>query len=165
MYVDILLLAELTTGPKHGYEIKKNIQNRLGNNFELNHNMLYPTLRRFENMGAIMKNVQKQVGKPNRNMYNITETGEEIFYEMLREFPEKIATNNTEVLVRITLFDKLDYEARIEILTTRQNVLQKQLTAIQSLDVVSPFITEVVEFTKSRIEHELRWITSLMKKI
>lgn len=55
MYVDILLLAELTTGPKHGYEIKKNIQNRLGNNFELNHNMLYPTLRRFENMGAIMK--------------------------------------------------------------------------------------------------------------
>ncbi|MGG1344964.1 PadR family transcriptional regulator, partial [Bacillus toyonensis] len=69
------------------------------------------------------------------------------------------------VLVRIALFDKLDYEARIEILTTRQNVLQKQLTAIQSLDVVSPFITEVVEFTKSRIEHELRWITSLMKKI
>ena len=165
MYVDILLLAELTTGPKHGYEIKKNIQNRLGNNFELNHNMLYPTLRRFENMGAIMKNVQKQVGKPNRNMYNITETGEEIFYEMLREFPEKIATNNAEVLVRIALFDKLDYEARIEILTTRQNVLQKQLTAIQSLDVVSPFITEVVEFTKSRIEHELCWITSLMKKI
>lgn len=23
MYVDILLLAELTTGPKHGYEIQK----------------------------------------------------------------------------------------------------------------------------------------------
>ncbi|QWU45390.1 PadR family transcriptional regulator [Bacillus sp. NP247] len=35
MYVDILLLAELTSGPKHGYEIKKNIQNRLGENFEL----------------------------------------------------------------------------------------------------------------------------------
>lgn len=44
MYVDILLLAELTTGPKHGYEIKKNVQNRLGENFELNHNTLYPTL-------------------------------------------------------------------------------------------------------------------------
>ena len=55
MYVDILLLAELTTGPKHGYEIK-NVQNRLGENFELNHNMLYPALRRFENMGAITKN-------------------------------------------------------------------------------------------------------------
>ena len=55
MYVDILLLAELTSGPKYGYEIKKNIQNRLGENFELNHNMLYPSLRRFENMGAITK--------------------------------------------------------------------------------------------------------------
>ena len=126
MYVDILLLAELTTGPKHGYEIKKNVQNRLG---------------------------------------EITETGEEIFSEMLREFPEKLATNNTEFLVRIALFEKLDYEDRKEILTVRQNVLHNQLTAIQSLDVTSSFITEVIEFSKSRIEHELSWITSLMKKI
>ncbi|OKA29792.1 PadR family transcriptional regulator [Bacillus cereus] len=165
MYVDILLLAELTSGPKYGYEIKKNIQNRLGENFELNHNMLYPSLRRFENMGAITKKVHTQVGKPNRNMYDITETGEEIFSEMLREFPEKLATNNIEFLVRIALFEKLDYEARKEVLTIRQDILHKQLTAIQSLDTNSPFITEVIEFSKSRIEHELLWITSLMKKI
>ncbi|HDR7607455.1 hypothetical protein S2E19_02496 [Bacillus mycoides] len=116
-------------------------------------------------MGAITKKIHKQVGKPNRNMYDITETGEEIFSEMLREFPEKIATNNAEFLVRIALFEKLDYEARKEILTIRQDVLHKQLTAIQSLHVSSPFITEVIEFSKSRIEHELLWIASLMKKI
>lgn len=165
MYVDILLLAELTSGPKYGYEIKKNIQNRLGENFELNHNMLYPSLRRFENMGAITKKVHTQVGKPNRNMYDITETGEEIFSEMLREFPEKLATNNIEFLVRIALFEKLDYKSRKEVLTIRQDILHKQLTAIQSLDASSFFITEVIEFSKSRIEHELLWITSLMKKI
>ncbi|WOA60048.1 PadR family transcriptional regulator [Bacillus mycoides] len=129
------------------------------------HNTLYPALRRFENMEAIIKQIHKQVGKPNRNMYDITETGEEIFYEMLREFPEKIATNNAEFLVRIALFEKLDYEARKEILTIRQDVLHKQLTAIQSLHVSSSFITEVIEFSKSRIEHELLWIASLMKKI
>ncbi|MFJ1104497.1 PadR family transcriptional regulator [Bacillus sp. GX] len=129
------------------------------------HNTLYPALRRFENMGAIIKQIHKQVGKPDRNMYDITETGEEIFYEMLREFPEKIATNNAEFLVRIALFEKLDYEARKEILTIRQAALHKQLTAIQSLHVSSFFITEVIEFSKSRIEYELLWITSLMKKI
>ncbi|MFV8517155.1 PadR family transcriptional regulator [Bacillus sp. SBS7] len=129
------------------------------------HNTLYPALRLFENMGAIIKQIHTQVGKPNRNMYDITETGEEIFYEMLREFPEKLATNNDEFLVRIALFEKLDYEARKEILTIRQDVLHKQLTVIQSLHVSSFFITEVIEFSKSRIEHELLWITSLMKKI
>ncbi|MED1411077.1 MULTISPECIES: PadR family transcriptional regulator [Bacillus] len=165
MYVDILLLAELTTGPKHGYEIKKNIQNRLGENFELNHNMLYPALRRFEDMGAITKEIHEQVRKPNRNIYEITETGEEIFYELLRDFPEKIAVNNAEFLVRIALFEKLDYQARKEILTMRHDVLHKQLISIQSLDGVAPFITEVVEFSRSRIEHELNWILSLMKKI
>ncbi|PDZ45429.1 PadR family transcriptional regulator [Bacillus wiedmannii] len=131
----------------------------------MNPNTLYPALRRFENMGAIIKQIHKQVGKPNRNMYDITETGEEIFSEMLREFPEKLATNNAEFLVRIALFEKLDYEARREILTIRQAALHKQLTAIESLDISSFFITEVIEFSKSRIEHELLWITSLMKKI
>ncbi|HDR7671458.1 TPA: PadR family transcriptional regulator [Bacillus wiedmannii] len=98
-------------------------------------------------------------------MYDITETGEEIFSEMLREFFEKIATNNTEFLVRIALFEKLDYDGKKEILTIRQDVLHKQPTAIQSLHVSSSFITEVIAFSKSRIEHELLWITSLMKKI
>ena len=54
MYVDILLLAELTTNQNMDMK-SKNVQNRLGENFELNHNMLYPALRRFENMGAITK--------------------------------------------------------------------------------------------------------------
>ncbi|MBO1580692.1 PadR family transcriptional regulator [Bacillus sp. XF8] len=165
MYVDILLLAELTSGPKYGYEIKKNIQNRLGENFELNHNMLYPTLRRFEDMGAITKKIHQQIGKPNRNIYALTPTGEEIFYEMMREFPEKLAANDAEFLVRVALFEKLDYEARKEVLMTRQNVLYTQLSSIQSLAETSLFISEVVQHSKSRIEHELAWITSLMKKI
>ena len=40
-------------------------------------------------------------------MYDITETGEEIFSEMLREFPERLATNNIEFLVRIALLKSL----------------------------------------------------------
>ena len=165
MYVDILLLAELTSGPKYGYEIKKNIQNRLGENFDLNHNTLYPALRRFEDMGAITKKIQQQVGKPNRNIYELTDVGEEILSEMMREFPEKLAANHAEFLVRISLFEKLDYEDRKEILTTRYNLLNKQLTSMKSVNIVSPFPSEVVQYSTSRIEHELEWISSLMKKI
>ena len=55
---------------------------------------------------------------------------------MLREFPEKLATNNIEFLVRIALFEKLDYEARKEVLTIRQDILHKQLTTTQSLMLV-----------------------------
>lgn len=165
MYVDILLLDELTSGPKYGYEIKKNIQNRLGENFDLNHNTLYPALRRFEDMGAITKRIQQQVGKPNRNIYELTDVGEEILSEMMREFPEKLAANHAEFLVRISLFEKLDYEDRKEILTTRYNLLNKQLTSMKSVNIVSPFPSEVVQYSTSRIEHELEWISSLMKKI
>ena len=84
-------------------------------------------------------------------MYDITETGEEIFSEMLRDFPEKLATNNAEFLVRIALFEKLDYEARKEILTIRQNVLHNQLTAIQSLEVTSSLLLKSLNL----VNHEL----------
>ncbi len=47
MYAEILILGELMSGPKHGYEIKRNIQNALGDEFEINNNLLYPALRRF----------------------------------------------------------------------------------------------------------------------
>ncbi len=165
MYVDILLLAELTTGPKHGYEIKKNVQNRLGENFELNHNMLYPALRRFENMGAITKKIHKQVGKtkPKYVRYNRNRR-RNFFLKCYESFPKNLRQTIQNFLFVLRYLKKLDYEDRKEILTVRQNVLYNQLTAIQSLDVTSSFITEVIEFSKSRIEHELSWITSLMKK-
>ncbi len=63
---------------------------------------------------------------------------------MLREFPEKIATNNAEFLVRIALFEKIITKLE-KILTIRQDYIHKQLTAIQSLHVSSSFITEVID--------------------
>ena len=97
-------------------------------------------------------------------MYEITETGEEIFLKCCASFP-KTRDKQYRISCSYRAFEKLDYEARKEVLTIRQDILHKQLTAIQSLDASSPFITEVIEFSKSRIKHELLWITSLMKKI
>ena len=63
MYAEILILGELMSGPKHGYEIKRNIQNALGDEFEINNNLLYPALRRFVEMGAISKEVIQSEGR------------------------------------------------------------------------------------------------------
>ncbi|WP_289396177.1 hypothetical protein [Bacillus sp. DX1.1] len=52
-----------------------------------------------------------------------------------------------------------------ELLTTCQKVLHKQLMSIQTLGETTVFVSEVVQYSKSRIEHELAWISTLMKKI
>lgn len=54
-YVDILILRNLVARPAHGYEIKKGVERVLGGAFAINNNVLYPALRRFEEIGAIEK--------------------------------------------------------------------------------------------------------------
>ncbi|WP_089966113.1 PadR family transcriptional regulator [Lihuaxuella thermophila] len=168
MYAEILILGQLLSGPKHGYEIKKNIQEALGEEFEINNNLLYPALRRFLEMGAISKEVVKSEGKPARHVYLLTDTGEEIFHDMIRDFPSKLAANQSEFLVRVALFDRLEPDMRREILQKRQEVLQEKLKfyrRIENTHAQNPFVVEVIRFQKAQVEHELAWIEDLKQKM
>ncbi|WP_199613762.1 PadR family transcriptional regulator [Paenibacillus alkalitolerans] len=168
MYAEILILGHLLSGPKHGYEIKKNIQEALGEGFEINNNLLYPALRRFLEMGAISKEVVRSEGKPDRHVYFLTDTGEEIFGEMIREFPTKLAANPIEFLVRVALFDRIEHDMQLEILHKRQEILEKQLHRYRDIENASPqtpFVTEVISFQQTQVEHELAWIDNLRHKL
>jgi DNA-binding PadR family transcriptional regulator len=145
VYAEILILGQLLTGPKHGYEIKKNIQEA----------------------GAISKEVVKVEGKPNRHVYFLTDVGEEIFNEMIRDFPSKLAASQSEFLVRVALFDRLEQDMQQEILKRRQEVLLKKLDFYRYIEAIhpkKPFVIEVVRFQKSQVEHELAWIEALRQK-
>jgi DNA-binding PadR family transcriptional regulator len=168
MYAEILILGELMSGPKHGYEIKRNIQNALGDEFEINNNLLYPALRRFVEMGAISKEVIQTEGKPNRHVYCLTETGEEIFQEMICDFPSKLAARQIEFLVRVALFDRLEPEIQQEIMRNRQEVLQKKLEYYRKVEqdhVQNPYVLKVIDFQRAQTELELEWIQSLSQEM
>ena len=45
-YVEILILRRLRSGPAHGYELRKRLEETTG--VVLHNNSLYPALRRFE---------------------------------------------------------------------------------------------------------------------
>ncbi|WP_018131522.1 PadR family transcriptional regulator [Effusibacillus pohliae] len=167
MYVDILILSQLMSGPKHGYEIKKNVERILGSGFSINNNTLYPALRRFQEMGAVTKEVELQEGKPNRHIYRVTDLGAEVLEEMLREFSPEMAGDEAEFLVRVALFDMLDVDSRKQILEARKRVLNKWLEHLDqvaeplSLAKRRPFGWRVVQFQKHLIEQELAWIREL----
>lgn len=46
--------------------------------------MIYPTLRKLEKDGKILKEVVIQEGRPNKNIYAITESGKEEFDDYLQ---------------------------------------------------------------------------------
>ena len=171
MYVDILILAHLAARPHHGYEIKKNVERVLGPEFTLNNGMLYPALRRFEEMGAVERVVERQQGKPDRHIYRLSDLGHEILHDMLTEFPQALAHSETEFFVRVAFFDQLEPHEQRASLSTRTTVLRSSLenhdrilTMVRAEDVpMSPYALETMVFRKQQVEQELAWIERLMR--
>src|SRR5258707_13562945 len=95
MYSEIVILAMLHQGPRHGYEIKKDIEQALGGMVPLNNKTLYLTLKRFEEMGAVTRQVIPQEGKPNRHPYMLTHRGTPLLQTRLRDFPPQQPGNQT----------------------------------------------------------------------
>jgi DNA-binding PadR family transcriptional regulator len=171
MYVDILILASLARHPQHGYEIKKSVEEVLGRPFAINNNLLYPALRRFEELGAVEREVEHQIGKPDRHVYRLTDQGGEVLDTLLREFPPQLAEDDAEFLVRVGFFERLSPAERSAILATRELMLRGYLNRLRlggSPEVVPldrPYATRIRTFLESRICHELAWIDDLKRDL
>ena len=79
-YIEILILRRLRSGPAHGYELRKRVEQTTG--FVLHNNSLYPALRRFEEAGAV-KGAERQEGRTPRLVYTLTAVGRELLHDML----------------------------------------------------------------------------------
>src|SRR5215469_1873536 len=133
MYAEIVILAMLRQRPQHGYEIKKSIEQVFGGTVALNNTVLYPTLKRFEEMGAVVRQVVQQEGKPNRHLYHLTERGIELLHTLLCDFPPEQAANEAEIFTRVAFFEFLDTPEREAILNQRLAYLQGGLDYLHTM--------------------------------
>ena len=127
MVTDIVILALLSNKPKHGYEIKKDVGRILERETKLNNNLLYPALRRLEKTGAVVSEIMEQKDMPNKRVYNITQSGKELFKALLNSFSETDMVKEEEFLVRLAFFDDLDVPGRSRLLEMRLSELRKRL--------------------------------------
>jgi DNA-binding PadR family transcriptional regulator len=166
MYLDIVILSHLQRGPRHGYELKRNVADTTA--FALHNNTLYPALRRFEEAGAVTKTAEQQEGRPPRHVYELTDVGRELLHDMLADLPPELARDETEFLTRVGLFDELTPDERRRILTARAEALRDSAGHMRQLTekaARSPAHQRwggaVVEELARRIERELEWIARL----
>ncbi|MEV6653479.1 PadR family transcriptional regulator [Streptomyces sp. NPDC051219] len=95
------LLALLTRGPAHGYELKQDLEKLLGAAYpQPNVGQIYVTLGRLEKAGLIAGEDVEQSGRPNKRTYRLTDAGHEA---VLAWFDE----TNDEPRVRDEFFMKL----------------------------------------------------------
>ena len=160
--IDLIILANLVDGPKHGYALKK----QAGMVFaqaELHNNLVYPLLRRFTSQGWVTKKSAPGQRGQTRQQYALTAAGRRALLDRLNAFDEKQAHSAEELLVRVGLFDLLEPAARERILDARHQVLarrEEHFARLQQMEL-GVYDGEVVGFLRQRVEDELNWLRRL----
>jgi DNA-binding PadR family transcriptional regulator len=169
VYIDILILAELSSRPYHGYELKRQVEWILGETLNSNH--LYPALRRYEEMGAIYHEVERQSGRPDRHVYRLTEQGKDVLQALLRDFSVDLARHDDEFQTRVAFFNLLDPAARLAILQTRRGVLEQRLQHRQDALAVAreyshaTYVQSLLDFQLRQVHQEVEWIATLIQEV
>jgi DNA-binding PadR family transcriptional regulator len=163
-YVEILILRRLRSGPAHGYELRKRVEQTTG--VVLHNNSLYPALKRFEEAGAVTKTAQPQDGRPPRLVYALTEVGHELLHDLLADLPPDQAADEAEFLARLGQFSLLTSAERSVVLAARTRAVHAQLA---HYTVMRDLATEhgerwgalVTAELIRRHEQELAWLAEL----
>ncbi len=80
--LELAILGLLKERSMHGYQLSKRLADTLGGFWKVSYGSLYPTLRRLEREGAVEPVFAKQEVGRRKNVYRITQKGEELFYDL-----------------------------------------------------------------------------------
>ena len=164
---DLLLLANLLGGPKHGYALKKQV-GLISGRSEMHNNLVYPLLRRFEERGWV--NRRKGPGKrgQTRGIYALTNKGRQELLRRLSQFTSKEANAEHGFRLRVGLFNFLDAGTSGRILVQRDEWLdarERHLARLSDALEVGAWGGEVVRFMRDQIRVERKWISRLKRKL
>lgn len=78
---ELLVLAQLEDGPRHGYEIGQQIERRSGGTVSFNVASLYPVLYRLERRRLVAGRWVEKSGQRRRRYYTLTKSGRKVLAE------------------------------------------------------------------------------------
>jgi len=82
---EMLFLGLLMEGPKHGYEIKRQIEEELFPFIGLRIKSIYYPLKKMETLNLVKKDVGREGKWPEKYIYNITPKGKNIFNHLITD--------------------------------------------------------------------------------
>ncbi len=160
---DLIILATLFDGPKHGYQLKREAGFILGHG-AMHNNLVYPMLRRFTAEGWVTRKSMPGERGQTRHQYAITALGRRELVARLSEFGKSDAPSFSGFITRIGMFALLEEPVRAGILKQRENYLlhrEERLDAMRQNMDLETYGGEVVRYLIEQIESEREWIRRL----
>ncbi|MDZ4765074.1 MAG: PadR family transcriptional regulator [Chloroflexota bacterium] len=128
MSVKHALLGILAQAPRHGYDLKRAFDDKLGDFWNLNVGQIYTTLSRLEADELIQHDAVEQDDKPDKKVYRLTPAGHAEFADWrTRALKPEPRNLRDELFVRILFMEADDTDAVLSVVGAQQGVYLKQM--------------------------------------
>jgi DNA-binding PadR family transcriptional regulator len=128
--LELAVLGLLKERSMHGYQLKKSLSETLGPFWQVSYGALYPALKRLRVQGAVEQVFPRTKVGRRRNVYRMTQRGEELFAELLASSGSGSDDDNG-FRVRLAFFRYLKPETRLGLLERRKAALTTRLADLR----------------------------------
>lgn len=165
--LDLAVLGLLKERAMHGYELKRQLAQRLGFFWTVSFGSLYPTLKKLESKGAVERLADTDGRSRRRQVYRITELGEDQFIELIEQGSSS-AWEEEKFPLRFAFFRYLPTETRVWLLQRRRDYLEEKLAEGRAgltrarRGRADPYTLSLMRHGVEQTEHDLVWIDELL---
>jgi DNA-binding PadR family transcriptional regulator len=166
--LELGLLGLLKEKPMHGYELRQRLGEQLGPFGRFSYGSLYPTLKRLAREGAVETDLPKGETPRRKNVYRITDLGEELFATLLEESGPAVTEERNAFMLRLAFFRYMQPETRRRLLEGRRGYLQGRLTKMAASlkklrDKMDAYSVELMRYGVNEAEHDIRWLDEMLE--
>jgi DNA-binding PadR family transcriptional regulator len=165
--LELAILGLLKERSMHGYQLSKRLTDTLGGFWRVSYGSLYPTLRRLEREGAVQRVFAEQEVGRRKNVYRITEKGEELFRRLLEEAGAESSSEDNRFRVRLAFFKYLAPDTRIRLLERRRAFLEERLSTITASltatrEGFDTYTLSLMRHGRESTEQDIAWLNGLI---
>jgi DNA-binding PadR family transcriptional regulator len=166
---EMLFLGLLMEGPKHGYEIKRQIEEELFPFIGLQIKSIYYPLKKMEQLKLIQKDVGREGKWPEKYVYSITAKGRKIFDHLITESflsIERPYFNIDLSLYFLEYVDKKIARRRLKARVIFLKRIKRDLEALsRNMKIPKKHLQIILGHDLDLVEAEISSVTKLMESL
>lgn len=161
----LLVLGLLLSGRMHGYRLNELLEHSMGFYADLKKPTAYYTLKKLEEEGCVRYEVEREGNRPERRVYEITERGRELFFELLRENLRKFSQPYYADEVGLALMNHLPTAEVRELLLEKRAKAEALLESIRGHPAHGTTWHHVLSHATTHLEAEIEWLDGVIDEL
>jgi len=147
-------------GPMHGYEIRKVLDQRLGDVWRVSTSRLYLLLQNLETEGFLTSQTTSETNRPPKKIYRITLEGREHFLSWVHTPAKHMRELRYEFIVKLFFLKHLGLKGEIDLIDAQIKVLKclREKVDDRRANGEDPFLKVVRAFRRSQLDACLAWL-------